>query len=112
MLTHPTSPDATGVQVGVFEMGEHGLVEMDDPAALFVTSRPDDEDADDRANVGSVVGCTVEGSRPMCVEVQALCTATPLEFPRHRSSGIALDRVFMLLAVLSRCVQRCVCPAS
>lgn len=38
----------------------------------------------------------------MCVELQALCTPTPFEFPRHRASGVAIDRVFMLLAVLSR----------
>lgn len=87
-------------EVGIFEMDEQGLVEVDDPAGLFITSAPNEDGWDSPA--GAVVSSTMEGSRAMCVEVQALCTDTTFEFPRHRSSGIQLERVFMLLAVLRK----------
>lgn len=95
-------------EVGVFEMGDQGLVEVENPASLFLTSRPlsseegDDDGEGEHESPGSAVTTTVEGTRSLCAEIQALCTDTPFEFPRHRANGVSLDRVFLLLAVLAR----------
>lgn len=104
-------------EVGIFRMTDAGFVESS-PARLFL-SRPlaaaagagsdgeasdrEDSDANGRpAPSGCAVTVTVEGSRPLCAEVQALATARYSAFPRHRSMGIPPDRLFMLAAVLSR----------
>jgi DNA repair protein RadA/Sms len=81
-------------EVGVFEMRSGGLVEVVDPSARFV--------AEASAAPGSVVLCSMEGTRPLLVEVQALVAPTEIEHPRRVANGIDRNRLAMVLAVLSR----------
>jgi DNA repair protein RadA/Sms len=81
-------------EVGVFEMRDHGLVEVADASARFV------EEAT-RAP-GSVVLCAMEGTRPLLVELQALVAPTQLVPPRRVSNGVDRNRLALVLAVLSR----------
>src|SRR5437763_3693232 len=81
-------------EVGVFEMREHGLVEVADPSARFV------EEAT-RAP-GSAVLCAMEGTRPLLVEVQALVAPSQLEQPRRVCNGVDRNRLALILAVLTR----------
>ena len=81
-------------EVGVFEMREEGLVEVEDASRRFVdeaTKAP-----------GSVVLCAMEGSRPLLVEVQALVAPSGLEQPRRVANGVDRNRLALILAVLSR----------
>jgi DNA repair protein RadA/Sms len=81
-------------EAGVFEMRDHGLVEVLDASARFVgeaTRAP-----------GSVVLCAMEGSRPLLVEVQALVSRSELVPPRRVVSGLDRNRVALVLAVLGR----------
>jgi DNA repair protein RadA/Sms len=81
-------------EAGVFEMHDHGLVEVLDASARFVgeaTLAP-----------GSVVLCAMEGSRPLLVEVQALVSSSELVPPRRVVSGLDRNRVALVLAVLGR----------
>lgn len=81
-------------EAGVFEMRDHGLVEVLDASARFVgeaTRAP-----------GSVVLCAMEGSRPLLVEVQALVSSSELVPPRRVVSGVDRNRVALVLAVLGR----------
>jgi DNA repair protein RadA/Sms len=82
-------------EVGVFEMGEHGLVEVADPARAFLAEH-------DGPAPGSVIAPTLEGSRPLLVEVQALVAPGPGGTPRRTASGIDPNRVALLVAVLAR----------
>jgi len=82
-------------EIGVFEMGGRGLVEVSDPSALFLSERPTDAP-------GSVVVCAVEGSRPLLLEVQALVTRTPFGLPRRTAAGVDANRTLLLLAVLEK----------
>ena len=81
-------------EVGVFEMGEEGLVEVADASARFVTEAT-------RAP-GSVVLCAMEGSRPLLVEVQALVAPSELVPPRRVANGVDRNRLALVLAVLAR----------
>jgi DNA repair protein RadA/Sms len=81
-------------EVGVFEMAEDGLIEVVDASARFV-------DEASRAP-GSVVLCSMEGSRPLLVEVQALVAESPLEAPRRVANGVDRNRLALVLAVLAR----------
>jgi DNA repair protein RadA/Sms len=81
-------------EVGVFEMGSSGLVEVEDASARFVgeaTKAP-----------GSVVLCAMEGSRPLLVEVQALVAPSELVPPRRVANGVDRNRLALVLAVLAR----------
>lgn len=82
-------------EIGIFAMSGRGLVEVSDPSALFLSERP-------VAAPGSVVVCAVEGSRPLLLEIQALVTRTPFGLPRRTSTGIDLNRMIVLLAVLEK----------
>jgi DNA repair protein RadA/Sms len=82
-------------EVGVFEMGEAGLREVADPSGVFLEERG-------RGVPGSVVVPTLEGTRPLLVEVQALVTPTSFGLPRRTANGADLQRVILLLAVLSK----------
>lgn len=82
-------------EVGVFEMGDGGLLEVADPARAFLA-----EHAGPAA--GSVVAPTLEGSRPLLVEVQALVAPGALGTPRRTASGVDSNRVALLIAVLGR----------
>jgi len=82
-------------EVGVLEMGEAGLREVPDPARAFLVER-------DAAAPGSVVGATLEGSRALLVEVQALVAPTAYGTPRRTAIGLDPGRLALLVAVLAR----------
>jgi DNA repair protein RadA/Sms len=81
-------------ELGVFEMTSEGLVAVEDPSALF--GRPDDEQP------GSAVVCTIEGTRPLLLEIQALVSPTDLAMPRRVGTGVDPRRLSMIVAVLGR----------
>ncbi len=81
-------------EAGVFEMRDHGLVEVLDASARFL--------AEATRAAGSVVLCAMEGSRPLLVEVQALVSSSELVPPRRVVSGLDRNRVALVLAVLGR----------
>ena len=82
-------------EIGVFEMGEHGLIEVINPSALFLSERHGN-------NGGSAVTSSVEGTRPLLVEVQSLVSPTSFGMPRRTAIGIDLNRVNLLIAVCEK----------
>jgi len=82
-------------ELGVFEMTGAGLKAVANPSALFLAERQ-------AGSPGSAVVCTIEGSRPMLVEVQALVSPTSFGTPRRMSLGIDPNRTSLLLAVLEK----------
>src|SRR5215470_17275120 len=82
-------------EVGVFEMGERGLAEVANPSAAFLAERP-------AGAPGSAVLATLEGSRPVLVEIQALVARSVLAMPRRTAIGLDAGRVALLLAVLEK----------
>jgi len=82
-------------ELGVFEMHDTGIVEVANPSALFLSERSLEAP-------GSVVVASIEGSRPILVEVQALVTPTSLGMPRRQTSGIEAGRLSLLVAVLEK----------
>jgi DNA repair protein RadA/Sms len=82
-------------EIGVFEMGPAGLVEVPNPSAAFVGERPP-------GAAGAAVVCTLEGSRPLLVEVQALVSPSVFGTPRRATSGVDPNRLLLLLAVLEK----------
>lgn len=82
-------------ELGIFEMHETGLVGVDNPSALFLSERTE-------GGNGSAVASTLEGSRALLVEVQALVARSPLASPRRSVTGMEPNRVNMLLAVLEK----------
>jgi DNA repair protein RadA/Sms len=82
-------------EVGVFEMQERGMVEVTNPSEAFLAER--------MVNApGSAIAVTMEGTRPILVEVQGLTTPTSFGNPRRTPNGIDLNRLLMIAAVLSR----------
>lgn len=82
-------------ELGVFQMDSKGLVEVENPSELFLEQRG-------TRLIGSAVFCSMEGSRPLLCEVQALTTATPMAMPRRTSLGFDVNRVHLLVAVLNK----------
>ena len=82
-------------EVGVFEMKETGLEEVPNPSQLLLAERP-------QGVSGSVVVCSVEGTRPLLVELQALVSGTGWLQPRRTSMGVDGNRLSILLAVLEK----------
>jgi DNA repair protein RadA/Sms len=82
-------------EVGVFEMTAEGLAEVPDPSGLLVAHR-------DETAAGSVLFPTIEGKRPMVVEIQALVVASDAAQPRRSVTGLPPNRVHQILGVLSR----------
>jgi len=82
-------------EIGVFEMTEGGLREVDNPSELFLSERP-------YSVPGSVVTVSLEGTRPLLVEVQALVTTSSLGVPRRTAIGVDYNRVNLLIAVLDK----------
>jgi DNA repair protein RadA/Sms len=82
-------------EVGVFEMGGEGMLEVDNPSQAFLTERS-------HSSVGSAVVVTLEGTRPILVEIQALTTTTSFGLPRRTANGIDFNRLLLLSAVLSK----------
>ncbi|MBF0308854.1 MAG: DNA repair protein RadA [Magnetococcales bacterium] len=82
-------------EIGVFAMGEQGLVEVPNPSEVFLAQRA-------RGAAGSVVFAGVEGTRPVLVEIQSLVTPSPMAQPRRTTLGIENTRLAMLVAVLEK----------
>ena len=81
-------------ELGVFEMTATGLVGVPDPSQLFGTTHP--------GEIGAAVGCALEGTRPLLLEVQALVAPTDLAMPRRVGTGVDPKRLAMSVAVLGR----------
>ncbi len=82
-------------EVGIFEMQDKGMVEVLNPSQVFLSQRLEEA-------VGSAVAPTLEGSRPLLVEIQALTNTTAFGLPRRTANGIDFGRLLMITAVLSR----------
>jgi len=82
-------------EIGVFEMREKGLVEIDNPSEYMLSGRP-------LGVSGSTVTCSIEGTRPILTEVQALVSPSNFGMPRRMASGLDYNRVTMLIAVLEK----------
>lgn len=82
-------------EIGVFEMKDTGLYEVDNPSQIMLNGRPIDCS-------GSVVVCAMEGTRPLLIEIQALVCQTNFNLPRRTSVGIDYNRVNLLMAVLEK----------
>ncbi len=82
-------------EIGVFEMRSEGLVEILNPSEYMLQGKPEGES-------GSVVACSMEGTRPILVEVQALICQTSFNMPRRTAAGTDYNRVNLLMAVLEK----------
>jgi DNA repair protein RadA/Sms len=82
-------------EVGVFEMKSEGLIEVENPSQVFLSRRQGDV-------VGSAVVPTLEGSRPLLVEIQALTNPTSFGLPRRTANGVDFGRLLLIVAVLAR----------
>lgn len=87
-------------EIGVFEMREEGLIEVTNPSEYMLSGRPAQAS-------GAVVACSIEGTRPILVEVQALVNETAFAIPRRTATGTDFNRVNLLMAVLEK---RCHLP--
>jgi DNA repair protein RadA/Sms len=82
-------------EIGVFEMCESGLAEVENPSQYMLEGKPHNAS-------GSVVACSMEGTRPILLEVQALVCATNFNIPRRTANGVDFNRVNLLMAVLEK----------
>lgn len=82
-------------EIGVFEMQEKGLVEVENPSEYLLSGRPEEAS-------GAVVACSIEGTRPILLEVQALVAQTNFGLPRRTAAGTDYNRVNLLMAVLEK----------
>jgi DNA repair protein RadA/Sms len=82
-------------EIGVFEMKDHGLEEVSSPSEIFLAERPS-------RTSGSVVVPSMEGTRPVLVELQGLVTKSLLAVPRRTTMGVGYHRVAILVAVLEK----------
>ena len=82
-------------EIGVFEMTDKGLLEVPNPSEMLLDGRP--------KNVpGNCAVCTIEGTRPLIAEIQALVSQTPYPTPRRTSNGVDYNRMCLILAVLEK----------
>ena len=82
-------------EVGIFEMSDKGLIEVDNPSQVFLSAYKD-------GTAGSVVVPTLEGSRPLLVEIQALTTPNSFTPPRRIANGVDFNRLLLIVAVLTK----------
>jgi DNA repair protein RadA/Sms len=82
-------------EVGVFEMKEEGMVEVENPSQAFLSQRGNEA-------IGAAVVPTIEGSRPILVEIQALTTPTSFGQPRRTANGVDFNRLLLVTAVLTK----------
>ena len=82
-------------EIGVFEMQDEGLAEVENPSEMLLSGRPDDAP-------GTCVACVMEGARPVLAELQALVVTSAGGNPRRTSNGFDYNRAAMLLAVLEK----------
>lgn len=82
-------------EIGVFEMRDRGLAEVENPSLMLISGKP-------KNTPGSCIACIMEGTRPIMAEVQALVTPTGFGNPRRMCTGFDYNRVAMILAVLEK----------
>lgn len=82
-------------EIGVFEMQEEGLIEVENPSEYMLNGRPKDA-------CGCVVACSMEGTRPLMIEIQALVCHSNFGIPRRQATGTDFNRVNLLMAVLEK----------
>ncbi len=82
-------------EIGVFEMRQQGLMEVSNPSQVMLDGRPLNAS-------GSVVVCSMEGTRPLLIEIQALVSPTSFQIPRRTTVGMDFNRVNLLMAVLEK----------
>lgn len=82
-------------EIGVFEMLDKGLAEVENPSQMLLSGRPHDVS-------GTCVACIIEGSRPILAEVQALATKTSYSAPRRMATGFDFNRLNIIVAVLEK----------
>ncbi|MBE7022051.1 MAG: DNA repair protein RadA [Ruminococcaceae bacterium] len=82
-------------EIGVFEMSDKGLLEVENPSLMLLEGRPE-------AAAGSAVVCTLEGTRPVLAEIQALISPSGFGTPRRMATGIDYNRVNLMIAVLEK----------
>jgi DNA repair protein RadA/Sms len=82
-------------EVGIFEMNNRGLVEVENPSQVFLSAYKD-------GSTGSVVVPTLEGNRPLLVEIQALTTPNSFAPPRRIANGVDFNRLLLIIAVLTK----------
>lgn len=82
-------------EIGVFEMRQNGLVEVQNPSEYMLSGRPEESS-------GSVVACSMEGTRPILMEIQALVCNSNFGMPRRTAAGTDFNRVNLLMAVLEK----------
>ncbi len=82
-------------EIGIFEMSDSGLLEVENPSELFLLERPVNTS-------GSTVVATIEGTRTLLVEIQSLVTQTTFGMPRRTTIGVDFNRVNLLIAVLEK----------
>ena len=82
-------------EIGVFEMADSGLKEIPNPSQALLAGRPEGE-------AGSCILCTMEGTRPVLAEIQALAASSSFGNPRRMTTGVDMSRTLMLLAVLEK----------
>ncbi len=82
-------------EIGIFEMKEHGLSEVSNPSEMFLSERP-------QGVAGSTIVATMEGTRPLLIEIQALLSPTIFPTPRRMATGIDYNRIAMIMAVLEK----------
>jgi DNA repair protein RadA/Sms len=82
-------------EIGVFEMGQEGLTDVENPSQMLLSGRP-------VGVSGTCVACVMEGSRPILAEVQALVSKTAFGTPRRMSTGFDFNRAALLIAVLEK----------
>ena len=82
-------------EIGVFEMTDSGLSEVENPSAMLIADRP-------KGVSGNCAVCVIEGTRPLIAEIQALATTTVFPSPRHTSTGLDYNRLALILAVLEK----------
>ena len=82
-------------EIGVFEMRQDGLKEVENPSEYMLEGRPENAS-------GSVVACSMEGTRPILIEIQALVCPTNFGMPRRTAAGTDYNRVNLLMAVLEK----------
>lgn len=82
-------------EVGMFEMQNEGMIEITNPSQVLISDREDNQ-------AGSVIVATIEGTRPLLIELQALTTPSLFGMPRRNANGIDYNRVTLLMAVLEK----------
>ena len=82
-------------EIGVFEMREDGLSEVANPSEYMLSGKPENAS-------GSVVACSMEGTRPILIEIQSLVCRTSFGIPRRTAAGTDVNRINLLLAVLEK----------